>query len=245
MSRRLLDRQVELVEYLTSSAAIFDDAGDAPIAVPHGLHRGRLHLEARFSHQKRMEKIAGVLPRTFALMGARRAVIGRDFAAACPPTDISRLSNARQFQAFLGPWWRRRKARPACVPDVAACETACAAVRAYRDSGEPAGRDSPAGAVRRARGAVLLRCRYDVRPLFETGGARDGAGDVRPAARDTPLAVAAGPDAEPRIFELSPAVFALLATLDDWTDAAPFTATPQSASLLRMLRQSGLVEAGR
>ena len=37
-----------------------------------GIDRGMLHLEARFSHEKRMEKIAAVFPVTFALIGAGR-----------------------------------------------------------------------------------------------------------------------------------------------------------------------------
>src|SRR5436305_9323211 len=156
MSSRLLDRQVRLLHYLTNGAAIFNLEPDAPLEPPlRGLDQNLLHLEARFSHQKRMEKIAGIMPRTFALLGARRAVVGRDFAAACPPTDISRLTNAREFHAFLVPWWRRRRGRPAYVPDVAACEVACAAVRAQADQITP-GASAPArGQIRRHPGVVL------------------------------------------------------------------------------------------
>src|SRR6185295_12438637 len=58
MAKRLLNRQTELLAYLTSSRAIFGDRRGPP------LHRSlqdidprMLDLEARFSHQKRMDKI--------------------------------------------------------------------------------------------------------------------------------------------------------------------------------------------
>jgi hypothetical protein len=242
MSSRLLDRQVRLLHYLTSGGAIFNHGPDASLDPPlRGLDQTLLHLEARFSHQKRMEKIAGVLPRTFALLGSRRAAIGRDFAEACPPADISRLTNARQFHAFLVPWWRRRRGRPAHVPDVAACEVACLAVRAQFDRTRGSGDSAPAaGQIRRHPGVVLLRCKYDIRPLFETR--QDAA---TPIKRDTSLAVTAGQDGEPRILQLAPAVSAVLAVLDDWTDPEIFAATPAAAGLLQTLRENGLVEASR
>ena len=242
MSNRLLDRQIRLLQYLTSGATIFNREPDAPLDPPlRGLDQALLHLEARFSHQKRMEKIAGVLPRTFALLGSRRAAIGRDFAEACPPTDISRLTNARQFHVFLVPWWRRRRGRPAYVPDVAACEVACAAVRAQFDQTRGSADGAPhARQIRRHPGVVLLRCKYDIRPLFETE--QDAANPIK---RDTSLAVTAGRDGEPRILQLAPAVSALLAVLDDWTDADVFLNTPEAAGVLEILRDSGLVEASR
>jgi hypothetical protein len=239
MSSRLFERQVRLLHYLTSGAAIFNPEPGEPLEpLLHGLDQNLLHLEARFSHQKRMEKIAGIMPRTFALLGGRQAVVGRDFARACPPTDISRLTNAREFQAFLVPWWRRRRGRPAYVPDVAACEVACAAVRAQADQITPGGDAPGRGQIRRHSGVVLLRCKYDVRPLFETR--RDRA---IPARRDTALAVTAGRDGEPRILQLAPAVFALLAALEDWIDPAAFAGTPKAADLLRILDDNGLIEA--
>ena len=67
-----------------------------------GFNRGLLHLEAKYSHQKRMEKIEAVLCRTLDLLGSERDTIVRAFAQACPPTSIGRLDNARQFYAFLG-----------------------------------------------------------------------------------------------------------------------------------------------
>jgi hypothetical protein len=85
---------------------------------------------------------------------------------------------------------------------------------------------------------MLLRCDYDVRIIFE-----DGAPENTPSKRDTLLAVAlpAGA-ADPRIFEIAPVAFDLLAALDDWTDPARFGPTPHLHALIRALAEHGLVE---
>src|SRR5271167_1024909 len=94
----LLDRQVRLLKYLTSSSAIFGEEGDSPLdQALRGIDRRLLRLEARFSHEKRMEKIVTVFSKTLHLLGANRATIVHEFVDACPPTDITRLENARQF----------------------------------------------------------------------------------------------------------------------------------------------------
>ena len=70
MAKRLLDRQAKLLAYLTSGEAIFGDKSGVPIdPALQGIDRALLHVEARFSHEKRMEKIAAVFPKTFALLG--------------------------------------------------------------------------------------------------------------------------------------------------------------------------------
>src|SRR4051794_29296384 len=106
MVDRLLDRQISLLEYLTSSNAIFGNRIDSALDLADDLadwasSRALLDLEARFSYEKRMHKITAVFPRTFELLGEHRAEIVREFVRACPPTDIDRLDNARQFRAFL------------------------------------------------------------------------------------------------------------------------------------------------
>jgi hypothetical protein len=61
MTKRLLDRQARLLEYLTSGDAIFDDGCGGPRdPILQGFDWALLHIEARFSHEKRMEKIAAV-----------------------------------------------------------------------------------------------------------------------------------------------------------------------------------------
>jgi hypothetical protein len=233
--KRLLDRQVSLIHYLTSGRAIF--GGGAP-RDPNldGIDGPLLGIEARFSHEKRMEKIAAVFPRTFELLGQEREALIREFVDACPPADIARLVNARQFHDFLFARWRRHPPQPGYLPDVAACEFACAQ---SRSAGENKSNDAQRAGLRRRPGVVLLRCAFDVRPIFE--GSAGG-----PAERDTRLAVVPTPDGnEPGILELTPAVFDLLAALGTWTDAAFFDGFPEADALISDLVRAGLVEVRR
>jgi len=242
MPIRLLDRQVSLLEYLTSSGAIFGDGRDASLnQALQGIDRGFLRLEACFSHEKRMEKINAVFPRTFQMLGADQAAIVRDFVEACPPIDISRLENARQFYDFLCARWRRAPPQPPYLPDVATCEFAFAKVRvgAKARELEPARSEhAPRDDIRRHPGAILLRCAYDIRPIFEAG-----SGETAQVRRDTLLAIAIPPDAEhPRVFELLPPIFDVLAALDDWTARSALGSTPELDGLICHLAQHGLVE---
>jgi hypothetical protein len=192
-----------------------------------------------------MEKVAGAFPKTFALLGRRRPSITRRFAETCPPADISRLVNARQFHDFLSARWCRKAPKPPYLRDVAACEMACATVRADLDSEKADAKQTEDRALgrglRRHPGVVLLRCGYDIRPIFEQDSSR-----AVPAERDTPLAVVASVDGgEPRIFELAPVVFDLLAALDDWTDPSAFGAPPELDDLIHHLSAHGLIEISR
>jgi hypothetical protein len=242
---RLLDRQVNLLEYLTSSNAIFGSEGGTSLDQSlQGIDRGLLRLEARFSHEKRMEKISAVFFRTFQLLGPDHAAIVREFTAACPPIDISRLENARQFYDFLCARWRHQPLKPPHLRDVAACEFACARARAGANAQEPElpqGGHPRRGDFRRHPGVVLQRCAYDIQPIFEGASA-----DAAPIKRDTPLAIAIPRDAEhPKVFELLPVVFDVLATLDDWTDRAALGATPELDDLIGDLAKYELVEVRR
>ena len=244
MAKRLLDRQVSLLHYLTSGGAIFGDKDGAGVdAALQGIDRRLLNLEARFSHEKRLEKIAAVFPRTFALLGTSQKTLIEEFVDACPPADIGRLENARQFHDFLSARWRHEPAQPAFLPDVAACELALAAVRATAEDRSPETtppKDGTSARVRRRSAVVLLRCTYDVRPAFEDDGASI------PVERETRLAIVAPPVADqPRIFELAPAVFDLLTALDDWTDLAGLGGSPEADELMNDLTDAGLIEVGR
>jgi hypothetical protein len=201
MSNRLLDRQVRLLEFLTSGAAIFDDVDGAPLdRALGGIDCGLLRLEARFSFEKRMEKITAVFPRTFEMLEGQPQAMMREFVASYPPRDIGRLENARQFYDFLCGDCQRLMVLPPHLRDVAACELAIAQVRAQdltRDARQH--ENTLQEAIRRARGAVLLRCSYDVRLIME------GRSGADPVERETLLGIAlpVGAD-EPRIFELLP-----------------------------------------
>src|SRR5204862_348008 len=127
----LLLRQTCLLEYLTSNSAIFGQSADIPLhPTLLGVDRALLGLEARFSHQKRMDKIAAVFPRTVAVLGEHLESIARGFTAACPPTGMARLEQARQFHAYLCAHIGHAPHLPAYVADIASCELACAQVRA-------------------------------------------------------------------------------------------------------------------
>jgi hypothetical protein len=241
MVKRLLARQASLLDYLTSGTAIFGEGGGVPADRSlHGIDRSLLRLEARFSHEKRMEKIAAVFPKTFALLERQQAAIVRQFVETCPPVAIGRLENARQFHDFLRA--QRGAARPPYLRDVAACELACAQVRAATEDREPSAGGSrkrqQRGRIRRQQGIVLLRCAYDIRPIFETKPSA-----ATPVERDTTLVVAMPPDTpHPQVFEVPPPVFDLLGTLDDWTDPGTFGRTTEVKQLIRELAEYELIE---
>ena len=239
MTRRLLDRQVRLLEYLTSCDAIFRGNRQIPIdPALQGIDREMLDLEARFSHEKRMEKIAAAFPVTFDLMGTGLAGIVRGFVDACPPLDISRIENARQFYDFLTARWQREPPTPRYLPDGAACELACAQVRVEPDGEEPATApvDTAGAHIRRKPGIVLLRSAYDIRPIFE-----NGRGVIAPVERETPLAITLV-SGEPQIFELTPEIFDLLAALERWI---AIDELPGADELIAGLADAGMLELSR
>jgi len=250
-----LDRQTRLLEYLTSREAIFGDVGSTsrnPLL--QGFDRALLHIEARFSHEKRMEKIAAVFPKTFALLGDDRDAIVREFVHACPPFDISRLENARQLYNFLISRWENRPPALRYLPDVATCELAIAQVRIGADSRlavakRPAHKrpthkrpthnrptHNRPSEIRRNPLIALLHTRFDVRPIFEGKW-----GDFSPIERVVPLAISfrAG---EIGIFELTPEVFNLLAALDAWVAVDEL---PNAEGLIADLGEAGLLEERR
>jgi hypothetical protein len=245
MPDRLLDRQVRLLEHLTSGAAIFGaDQGALPEGGPEGIDRGSLHLEARFSHEKRMAKIASVLSRTLDLLRSNRAQIIREFVEACPPATINRLENARRFHEFLLARWAQEVPEPAYLPDVAAFELTFAAVRA-RDSAaaaEPSGgSDAPQGAIRRHRNVAVLRCAHDIRPILE-----ERMDEASPAPRETCFAVTKQPGAdEPLVAGLSCDLCALLEMLDDFVDLDTLAEQPEVSELIADLGARGLLEVRR
>ena len=244
MSDRLLDRQVELIEHLTSGAGIFGAGrGTSADHAGLGIHGGLLHLEARFSHDKRMAKIEWALTTTLDLLGSRRTPIIRDFAEACPPASINRLENARQFHDFLSARWRHEPPEPPYLPDVASYELAYAAVRAGETgmSRETAAVEARPGAIRRHPSVVLLRCAYDIRPILE-GRAHDAGAD----RRETLLAVAmlSGTD-NPLVSDLTSDLFELLEMLDQFADPAIFEDAPELHRLISELAARGLVEVHR
>lgn len=234
MAKRLLDRQTSLIEHLTRGATIFGDRREPVAPALRQMARERLRLEARFSFDKRMEKITAAFPRTFRLLGQQCDGLVRKFADACPPVDITRIVNIRQFHAFLSAQWRRKRPKLDYLPDVANCELACAEVRARLDASQDAATIRPPHHVRRHPGAVLLRCRFDIRPVFEDLPAP-------PVRRDTRVVVHLPPGADnPRVFEIEPVAFDVLSALDDWIDTAELG--PALQPLIEELAEHALLE---
>ena len=244
MPNRLLDRQVRLIEHLTSGAGIFRADRGTPADRAHlGIDGDLLHLEARFSHDKRMAKIEWALTTTLDLLGSSRALIISDFVEACPPASISRLENARQFHDFLSARWLHEAPEPPYLPDVASYELAYATVRAGKSGAgsETAALEAPPGAVRRHPNAVLLRCAYDIRPILEGRTC-----DAGPDRRETLLAVAMLPGTDdPLVSDLSSDLFELLEMLDQFADPVMFEDTPGLDKLIADLAARGLVEVRR
>ena len=237
MTERLLDRQTRLLKYLTSGAAIFETETDASTrGANFGVDNRLLHLEARFSHEKRMAKIGWALSRTLDLLGAARNKFIRDFAEANPPVSIGRLENARQFCSFLSAHWA---GDPPYLPDVAVFELAYAEVHAGEGPmAVISAADAPLGAIRRHPRVVLMRTNYDIRPIVE-----DHPAAPPPARRDTRLAVTMLPDStDPVVFELPENIFALLEGLDRFIDPGIIQDEPGIHRLITDLVTRGLVE---
>jgi hypothetical protein len=235
-----LDRQASLLDHLGSDGAIFGEAccasADPTLA---GIDDELLRIEARFSYEKRMTKIQVLLPRTFELLGGALETILREFNSACPPCGISSFDNARRFHEYLLARWRTQPPPLPYLPDVAAYEIACAAFR--RDERRapivPAD-DAPPGSIRRHPDVLLLRCGYDIQPIF--AAAREKA---VPVTRDTPLAIAMSPGADhTMVMELRPGVFDLLTLLEDFADPEMLVETPEGAALMAELTKLGLLE---
>jgi hypothetical protein len=242
MPASLLQRQIDLLEYLTSADAIFGESADAP-SVPHlqGFDLAPLRLEARFSHEKRMEKIIAAFPRTFELLGGDQATVVRDFVAACPSVDIRRIENARQFYDFVCARWEAKPPQPPYLRDVASCELAMTRLR-IKHKARPAQPVAAGRAIRfrRDRDAVFLPCAYDIRPVFE-----GGPGEA-PQRRDVMLAILVPPGSgQPAVFEVPAPVYGLLVELDNWTDRAALGGMEGMDELITDLAEHGLLEVIR
>jgi hypothetical protein len=246
VSNPLLDRQTSLLEYLTSGAVIFANRGDRPFeSGPHnrlGIDKGLLHLEARYSHEKRMSKIKWVLQTTFDRLGSDQERIIREFTEACPPTGINRLDNVRQFHDFLKAHWQKEAYSPPYLLDVASFELAYATVRGDDDAAADATpqepRQGPRGAIRRNPRAILLCCSHDIRPILE---GRHGEDTVALKNSRFALSLPRG-SSDPVILAASDELFAILETLDGFTDPDVVEKLLGSSELVAEFTANGLLE---
>lgn len=242
MRRSLSERQASLVEYLTSGGAII--GGGNLSAARYGLNCGLLHLEAKYSHQKRMGKIEAVLRRTLDLLGTSRDAIVCAFIEACPPASIGGLDNSRQFHAFLIARWREQPPEPPYLPDIAAFEIAHAAVQG--DHAARAKDGAKFGAIRRHPAVGLLRCAYDITPMLEGTFTSGSASPPTAARRETYLALAMLEGTEsPVVHALSRELFTLIELLNDFADPEIFKDFPEGGLVFESLAKDGLIEVSR
>ena len=220
----LLERQSSLLRHLTSGAAIFGE--NEPHTVDPAPARTRprlLAIEARSRFEKRMDKISAVFPRTFELSGGgagRRSF--REFSKA-----IRRSASAgwrmRANSPISCPRAGNGAAPAALPPDVSACELAFATARAVAQDrfADPEISSTPPTEPELRRS---LRCSLCCAARMTSGRFREGSEmpRSRPCAREVALAILARASADPpQIFELAPAVFELLGSLDDWATWRP------------------------
>lgn len=243
MAKRLLDRQASLLDYLSSTAAMFGPQTNAP-ADPalRALDAGVLRLQARFICNKRMEKIVALFPRTLDIMGVAQRAVLREFVETSRSTQRSSLANAREFHAFLARRWRRSRPRPAYLPDVAACELAMAEVRHVAEDHDGRARDGkragPRRAIRRRRNVAPLRCAYDVRAMLDAAPP-----DVVPRRRAISLVVTTSPDRrEVRIVQATSRLVDILSRLRDWTAPSVLDTFGDRETLLADLAASKFTE---
>ena len=217
---RLIDVQTHLLRHLTSPALIFgtpDIQSAARDPEIQGMDLARLRLEAEFSYNKRMMRIRQTFERTATLLGHGFSALTRDYAAACPPLTYERYPDAeRFFERFLAPG-PHEPPQPPWAADVAAIELALARARTLRPAsmeGEVLAARPPAPGFwyRTHPCAGLVKCRYDVRALFEP--ARSRAPVTERMVHMVVLATKGR--RRPKVLELAPEAFALLEASREW-----------------------------
>lgn len=226
----LHQRQLSILRHVTNPRSFNGEPEDRMLAE---LGSERLRLIGNLSLGKRMEKIRSVFPRSFEYLAHDPRVRIGDFVDRFPPRSATRLDNAVQFSAYLHDLWRDAPVTPEYLPDVLALELAlAAATTAERDGPESAGPNRVGNDFRVADGLQLVRCRFDIRVLF------DGAVErTPPVERDVCLAVVApAGDPQPRVFELADDVFDFVRGL------ATASAPRPSRRRLEELFQLGILE---
>ena len=248
-NRRLIDRQTGLLRHLTGEAFMFGTSGLAAAALDpdlQGMDIARLRLEAEFSFAKRTGRIRETFARTASMYGSRFTGMLREFAVACPPRTYERYPDAQDFFDWFEERCADEPSVPAWTADVARIEIALARARTFRPS------EVEEEALARLRGdaasvwyrvhpcVALVRCRYDVGPLFVPE--RSGEDIVR---RDLPLAMRASRHRrQPEIMEILHEAFTLLERSSTWTRLGLETVSSEDAStraLVMNLSAQGLV----
>lgn len=234
--QELLDRQDAIVAYLTNPVSFL---GGRPGPLMDGLDPAPLRLMGLMSLEKRMGKIQSILPRTFDYLDGQPAYSVSDFAERFPQKSANRTANAIEFVAYLDEIDGRCPLDPPFLADLARLEGAIAKARvAEAVNGDAQDLGEPPGRYRIGTGVELVRCDFDVRPLFDHAG-----GDaVEP--RRILLAAVPSQSGMPQVFEISPRVYDLLEQAPSWRSLEDSGARDGAAGrdLLDRLATRGLVE---
>ena len=203
-SQNLHQRQLSVLRHLTNPR-IFDGA-PADHGV-EGLDLDRLRLLGTMSLGKRIEKIRSALPRSFEYLAHDPRISIGEFVSQHPPVSATRSHNATQFTDYLHGVWCEEPAEPEFLPDLVALELAMAIASAWEAEDPETDRSRfPSGCLRLPPGTQLLRCRFDIRVLFDGRAER-----AAPIERNVCLVVLMPADAEqPRVFEVKLDAYAML-----------------------------------
>jgi hypothetical protein len=205
MARQSLhERQHNVLAYLTNPRKFDGDPAELGL---EGMDLDRLRLMGTMSLGKRIDKIHSALPRTFEYLANDSSLSISEFASQYPPLSATRADNAIQFIDYLHGVWCEEPVDPAFLPDLVALELAMAIATAVEPEDPETDRTrTPRGSLRLPPGTQLLRCRFDIRPLFDNSVERRA-----PIERNLCLVVVMPADAQqPRVFEVKPDAYAML-----------------------------------
>ncbi len=197
-------RQLSVLRHLTNPRYFEGAPGDPGV---EGLDPDRLRLMGSLSLGKRIEKIRSALPRSFEYLAHDPRISIGAFVNQFPPETSTRSDNALQFTDYLHGVWCEEPPDPEFLPDLVALELAMAVASASEaEMRAPRRSPFPSGIPRLVPGTQLLRCRFDIRPLFD-----DSVERTAPIERNICLAVVMPVESEnPRVFEVTRDVYAML-----------------------------------
>ena len=251
-NQTLLERQVDLLRYLTRTDFIFGDKQVALAAQEpslQGMNISHLRLEAEMSFGKRISKIGEVLRQTFRQLGPQREQLFREFAIQHPPETFRRYAEARCFYEFLLRHWQSTPPSPPWVADIAKLEIGQARLRAFRYDEIPVSAEIPPELeskkplVRLYPAAEVVHMEYDLRALFE----QDSIAQAPPLRPHYLLISQMKRGIRARVLEISGGVNEMLEGMRQWIalaqvlDRIPPADSETKAALQRFL-QAGVVE---
>jgi hypothetical protein len=241
----LLERQRALIDYLSNPHAFLLSNETVQLSGAD-FDSHRLKLLGQFAFNKRLKKIQTVLPKTISFLQAQdqdRETL-RNFFAHWPADGLSAQSNARQLAQYLA---EAVSETHSYLADVAALELALHVVRRrIEDESAPAvikAEDVETCQEWRVRpGFEIIRCRYDLRQLFEMQASS------RPGRRDATLLVCPNwATAQATVLEIDSELSARLAMAKASPDLCllPADAKALDVRVVRLLCDWALIEPAR